>query len=159
MPALWVITVLMACVAAFYAVDTQMRAQSAPQQAAGAAIALCLVIIPYVFTRAVEGVVKAGWRDRVVSLLESANQNFKSGTDSMWKQLDAIRVTASAATVVEPASSHQEQPQRPPAPAEAEPSGMGYCMNCAKLRGYDVPKCVYCGSTGPVIGEAPTTAR
>lgn len=51
----WAITAL-AAVAALLLFKLYMgAAQSAPQEGAGAAIAVAVVVIPYVFTRAMEG--------------------------------------------------------------------------------------------------------
>jgi hypothetical protein len=50
-----VITGLVCSVAVLELFFTLATSQSAPQQAAGAAIAAAMVIVPYVFTRMVEG--------------------------------------------------------------------------------------------------------
>jgi hypothetical protein len=52
----WIVTFFAACAAALIVFDTLVKAQSAPQQAAGAALALAVAVIPYVFTRAVAGI-------------------------------------------------------------------------------------------------------
>jgi hypothetical protein len=49
----WVVTIIACILAGIQMFDTLLRAESAPQQAAGAAIAATIVIIPYVFSRAV----------------------------------------------------------------------------------------------------------
>lgn len=49
------VTAAAACLAAIELFSVFASAQSAPQQAAGAAIAAAMVVIPYVFTRAIEG--------------------------------------------------------------------------------------------------------
>jgi hypothetical protein len=49
-----VITILASCLAAIELAFTIFGSNSAPQQAAGAAIAAAMVIIPYVFTRMCE---------------------------------------------------------------------------------------------------------
>ncbi len=49
-----VVTLLCACASAITLMDTLARASSAPQQAAGAAMAIAFCVIPYVFTRSVE---------------------------------------------------------------------------------------------------------
>lgn len=54
---LWVITAL-ACIPSGALLLLALVAQGAPQQAAGAAIAVAVAVIPYVFTRAVEGTMK-----------------------------------------------------------------------------------------------------
>ena len=54
--ACWVITLLLASFAALLVINVFMGgANGAPQEAALAAIACALCIVPYVFTRAVEG--------------------------------------------------------------------------------------------------------
>ena len=50
-----------------------VASKGAPQEAAGAAIALCIAVIPYVFTRAVEGIGKASWRKEMLAELKRAN--------------------------------------------------------------------------------------
>jgi ribosomal protein L40E len=130
---LWICTVLMACVAALFGFDAQVNAKSAPQQAAGAAIALCLAIIPYIFSRAIEGVVTASWRQKVIDHLAALKKP---------EPLTSGHPLA-APTVPEAA------------PVDHKRTGYGYCMNCAAIRSYDAPKCDGCGSTGPVIGDAP----
>lgn len=51
----WGITALAACIAALVFVSIMGEANGAPQEAAGAAMALAIAIIPYVFTRCLEG--------------------------------------------------------------------------------------------------------
>jgi hypothetical protein len=51
----WVITALVTCFSALDYAATMVAAESAPQQAAGAAMAAVQVIVPYVFTRCMEG--------------------------------------------------------------------------------------------------------
>ncbi len=50
----WIVTLIMTALAAWQFVADLSRANGAPQQAAAAAMALALSIIPYVFTRCVE---------------------------------------------------------------------------------------------------------
>ena len=50
----WAITLICTCGAAVYAAVALSAATSAPQQAAAAAIACAAVIIPYVFSRALD---------------------------------------------------------------------------------------------------------
>jgi len=52
----WVITLIATCVALIDLGITISTSNGAPQQAAGAAIACATCIIPYVFTRAIEGI-------------------------------------------------------------------------------------------------------
>lgn len=49
----WVVTIICCVIAGILLIDTAFASEGAPQQAAGAAIAAALVVIPYVFTRAV----------------------------------------------------------------------------------------------------------
>lgn len=54
MPILWVITLLSSLLAGFVIVVTTAAGRSAPQEAAGYALACALAIVPYVFTRAAQ---------------------------------------------------------------------------------------------------------
>lgn len=56
MPILWFLTLLSSLLAALTILFTTVAGQSAPQQAAGYAMACALAIVPYVFTRAVEAI-------------------------------------------------------------------------------------------------------
>ena len=51
----WAVTLVVSCIAAIGLLVTFAMAQSAPQQAAGAAMVAATCIVPYVFTRCVEG--------------------------------------------------------------------------------------------------------
>ena len=51
----WLVTSLAAVLAMLELVVTFGSSASAPQQAAGAAMACGLVVVPYIFTRAMEG--------------------------------------------------------------------------------------------------------
>ena len=54
----WILTMLGAVIGAVDFINVHINAQSAPQQAAGAAMALCWVVIPYCFARAVSEIGK-----------------------------------------------------------------------------------------------------
>ena len=58
----WLSTGLFAVIAALIVFATLASAKGAPQEASGAVIALCCAVIPYVFTRAIEGWQTATWR-------------------------------------------------------------------------------------------------
>lgn len=58
----WVITLILAALAAASTVADLARATSAPQQAAAAAMGIVMVVIPYVFTRAVQELSEASRR-------------------------------------------------------------------------------------------------
>jgi hypothetical protein len=51
---LWLVTLLSTCVASFL-LFAAINAEAAPAQGAAAAVACGFAIIPYVFTRAIEG--------------------------------------------------------------------------------------------------------
>jgi hypothetical protein len=51
---LWVLTLLCALLAGVGIAATALLAQSAPAQAAGAALSLGVAIVPYIFTRAAQ---------------------------------------------------------------------------------------------------------
>ena len=49
----WTISLILDAIAALYFLAVVTTAESAPQQAAGAGIALCIAIIPYIFSRSI----------------------------------------------------------------------------------------------------------
>ena len=51
----WGITLLASCLSALVGFSGIIRASGAPQEAAASAIALTIAMVPYVFTRALEG--------------------------------------------------------------------------------------------------------
>jgi hypothetical protein len=51
----WIFTALACAFAGYMLVDTWLHAESAPQQGAGAALAVAIAVIPYCFARALEG--------------------------------------------------------------------------------------------------------
>lgn len=55
MKALWIVTLVSTSFAAMALLVSLASAKGAPQEAAGAAIACAMAIIPYVFTRAIQG--------------------------------------------------------------------------------------------------------
>lgn len=69
---LWICTFLAACLAALTA-GYAVVAGGAPQQAAAAAIALCIAVIPYIFTRACEGMENSRWRREMLAEARKAN--------------------------------------------------------------------------------------
>jgi hypothetical protein len=60
MEVVWILPLLGSLIAGFEFLDTLTAATSAPQQAAGAAMAMCWAVLPYVFARAVEGLSHLG---------------------------------------------------------------------------------------------------
>ena len=62
MALIWIIPLLGVAAGGFELYSTMRLATSAPQQAAGAAMSLCYVVLPYVFARALEGIAIASWR-------------------------------------------------------------------------------------------------
>lgn len=56
--ALWIITIIFSILGALVFVGTVASSNGAPQEAAGAAMALCLAVIPYVISRAVSEIKK-----------------------------------------------------------------------------------------------------
>lgn len=125
----WACTGLFSVFSALVLYMTLKEAKGAPQEAAGAAIALCVVIIPYVFTRAVEGWQQATWRKKILDELQMSRREFKAGVDSLRDPLNSVRSPGTSAPQVA--------------------AGMGYCPGCRKLRGLATPHCLYCKSTEP----------
>lgn len=145
----WIVTILATCAAAFQLFTTWALATSAPQQAAGAALAVGIAAIPYIFTRCLEAIMEASWRDESLKNLVGLRDDYKKGVDSLWQQLDRIRATAIAPAPVYPAA-----PQLPASDATSVASAkvpeIGYCPGCRRVRGTNVAKCLYCGDTAPV---------
>jgi hypothetical protein len=56
----WGVTAFAAGISALTFVATVGDANGAPQQAAGSAMALAIAVIPYVFTRCLEGITQKG---------------------------------------------------------------------------------------------------
>lgn len=54
----WIVTVVATLPGAYLLISAFMDAQSAPQEAALAAMAMAVVVVPYIFTRAMEGLSK-----------------------------------------------------------------------------------------------------
>ena len=67
----WVITIIASILAAFVLIGTVVGSSGAPQEAAGAAISAAIVIIPYVFTKAVEGLTNRAEEqsERIIEML------------------------------------------------------------------------------------------
>jgi hypothetical protein len=63
----WLCTGIFAVFAALILFATLASAKGAPQEASGAAIALCCAVIPYVFTRAMEGWQTATWPQEMLN--------------------------------------------------------------------------------------------
>jgi hypothetical protein len=62
----FVVSLVAACIAAVVFVGTIEAANGAPQQAAGAAMALCIAVIPYVFSRSIEKLIEPDARPVVI---------------------------------------------------------------------------------------------
>lgn len=70
----WTVTVIAAGFAAIQLFDTMLSAESAPQQAAGAAFALGIAIIPYVFSRSVQSVANGARLGEMLKLLRELSK-------------------------------------------------------------------------------------
>lgn len=66
---LWVVTLVGAVVGGLIFIGTTFGAKSAPQEAAGYAMAVACVVIPYVFTRACEGL--TDWQRKLIGATEA----------------------------------------------------------------------------------------
>lgn len=66
----WLCTLLGVLVGGLTFFGMMMGATGAPQQSAGAAMALCWAVIPYVFTRAIEGFYTSDWRTKMLKATE-----------------------------------------------------------------------------------------
>ncbi|MCX7366741.1 MAG: hypothetical protein NTV97_33680 [Alphaproteobacteria bacterium] len=74
MIAMWILTLVAAGFAAMTALGGVVSAKSAPQEAAVAAIALCIAVIPYVFTRALDGIAATTWRKEMLAAAKRASE-------------------------------------------------------------------------------------
>lgn len=63
---LWILTMLGSIAGAGITYMTLTTAKSAPQEASGIAFALAAAILPYIFTRAVESILVANWRQELL---------------------------------------------------------------------------------------------
>lgn len=54
-PLFWLLTMLSCMVGGFFLMIALLASTGAPQEAAGAAIAVAFAVVPYCFTRALEG--------------------------------------------------------------------------------------------------------
>src|SRR5688572_18489014 len=71
----WIVCLLASVVSALFLVSGLSSAESAPQEASIAAISVAIVVIPYVFTKAIEGIYKSEERfgeqnDEMIGLLK-----------------------------------------------------------------------------------------
>lgn len=91
----WVVTLIAACAGGFQLANTFVMANSAPQQAAGAALAVAITIVPYVFTRALEGAFRSNaWKadlTKVLLELTEARKESIAAAKEAAAQLEAIK--------------------------------------------------------------------
>jgi hypothetical protein len=66
----WLCTLIGIAIGALQFAAVMVGSGGAPQQAAGAAMALCWAVIPYVFTRAVEGFYTSDWRSKMLKIAQ-----------------------------------------------------------------------------------------
>lgn len=66
----WIVTMLCSCVASLVLISGVVTSKSSPQEAAVSAFAVALVVIPYVFTRCIEGMIRSGWHDKMLKTIE-----------------------------------------------------------------------------------------
>lgn len=80
----WLLTLFAACIAAVIFLAMMTEAKSAPQQAAAAAMALAVAIIPYVFTRCVEGLCRPDVVKVELSSQERTRATPSEGEAPLW---------------------------------------------------------------------------
>jgi hypothetical protein len=76
----WVITALAACFGGLVLYLTFTEASGAPQEAAGAALAVAICIIPYVFTRACQSFTEMETQRDMLAALDSMRDGKPYGT-------------------------------------------------------------------------------
>ena len=79
------VTLLGTVLGSLFLVDTLMGQTSAPQQAAGAAIAVAFAILPYCFSRAVDGLADSG-RDDLLKVMKEINEKLASSPKTVVPQ-------------------------------------------------------------------------
>lgn len=79
----WVVTLLASCVAGYQLFETFASATSAPQQAAGAALAIAIAVIPYIFTRCLQSIRESDWHDETVKHLVGLREDFRRGVEAI----------------------------------------------------------------------------
>jgi hypothetical protein len=84
---LWACTGLGSVLGVLILMSVLATAKGAPQEAAGAAIALCCAVLPYVFTRAFEAVSEGSWRRELLEAQRKSAADYRTGTESLLKQL------------------------------------------------------------------------
>ncbi len=67
----WGITALAAAVSTLILIGTFVGTVSAPQEAAGAALAVAIVAIPYIFTRSLQGLEDLSKADTIIDRLDT----------------------------------------------------------------------------------------
>ncbi len=77
----WLSTGIFAVFAALILFATLAGAKGAPQEPSGAATALCCAVIPYVFTRAIEGWQTTTWRREMLDEGKRPFHNVKGARD------------------------------------------------------------------------------
>lgn len=78
MKALWVLTLIGAIFGGLTILITLATSKGAPQEAAGFAMACALAVVPYVFTRAVQGMGAASTHDevnRIIAAIKYKDEN------------------------------------------------------------------------------------
>lgn len=89
--------------------------------------------------------------DRTASAIAALEATTRTGVESLWKQLDAVRQLQGGAPPMERPLTvgAVAMPEPPPLPRISGGAAglMGYCPGCRKLRGLSTIKCVYCGNT------------
>lgn len=66
----WFLTMLCAIASGFALVHAVLLSSGAPQQAAGAAIAIGMAVIPYVFTRCLHEMDRGNWQKHMLKALD-----------------------------------------------------------------------------------------
>lgn len=93
--------------------------------------------------------------ERQVRALASLDSNLRTGIDSLWKELEAIRSHGVALPDPPAIEEAVVAPVTRPPPAIVQAPGavpvMGYCPGCRKLRATNVTKCIYCADTSPPL--------
>lgn len=98
----WIVTLLGCAIGALFLVDALIGDKSAPQQAAEAAVAVAFAIIPYCFSRAVDGLADSR-RDDLLSPINEIRDTIRTHTPIL-----ATIANEAAGTVETPEAEQQK---------------------------------------------------
>lgn len=141
MPLFWIATLLSSAFGGYLLFETMSTATGAPQQAAGAAMAMAFAVIPYVFTRCMAAIEDGFWRGDSTRYLKGIRDDHKASAAAVEAGLTAI-------------ADHLKAIREDQA-AHARHEVLGWCPACGQRRVLDSKSCVWCGIEKPAVAAKP----